>query len=270
MVPIKAMTPHVPVSPAEIIEQVHEACEIGITLVHLHARDEKEVPTWDPEIYRAIFEGLRKHCPGLVLCGSTSGRNFPEFEKRSAVIELMPDMASLTLSSLNFAQHPSVNSPDMIMGLLEKMNDFGVKPEFECFDLGMVNFGKYLIRKGLAKGPRFYWNILLGNIAGMQGELLPMGLAAKEIPEEHFVAFAGLGVSQTRAMGTAIAQGYGVRVGLEDNIWYDENRTQLATNAALIRRVHHLMEIHERELMTSAEFGNYGFYNTKRNQPAGV
>ena len=102
MVPTKEMTPNVPISPAEIIEQTHEAYEVGITIAHLHARDKDGVPTWKPEVYKEIFEGVRKHCPDLVICGSTSGRNFPEFEKRSAVIELKPDMCSLTLSSLNF------------------------------------------------------------------------------------------------------------------------------------------------------------------------
>ncbi|MBK6903842.1 MAG: 3-keto-5-aminohexanoate cleavage protein [Saprospirales bacterium] len=89
MIPTKEMTPHVPVNPEETIEQVHEAWEMGITVAHLHARDEAGSPTWDPDIYRSIFEGVRKHCPGLVVCGSTSGRNFPELEKRSALIELM-------------------------------------------------------------------------------------------------------------------------------------------------------------------------------------
>ena len=142
MVPTKDMTPFVPESPAEIIEQVHEAFELGITLTHLHARDDDGVPTWSKNIYAQIFEGVRKHCPGLIICGSTSGRNFPELEKRSALIELQPDMASLTLSSLNFSQAASCNPPHIITGLLAKMKEYGVHPEFEVFDLGMINFGK--------------------------------------------------------------------------------------------------------------------------------
>ena len=167
MIPTKKNTPHIPVSPDEIIEQVHEAYEIGITIVHLHARDDNEVPTYKKSVYQSIFEGVKKHCPELVICGSTSGRNFPEFEKRSAVIELKPDMCSLTLSSLNFVQHASVNAPDMIQSLALKMLDYGVKAELECFDLGMINYGNYLINKGLIKD-RTYWNLIFGNIAGMQ------------------------------------------------------------------------------------------------------
>ena len=80
MVPTKQMTPYVPESPAEIIEQVHEAFELGITITHLHARDENGAPTWQHDVYARIFEGIREHCPGLIICGSTSGRNFPELE----------------------------------------------------------------------------------------------------------------------------------------------------------------------------------------------
>ncbi len=98
---------------------------------------ENGVPSWKPEIYQEIFEGLRKHCPDLIICGSTSGRNFPEFDKRSAVIELKPDMCSLTLSSLNFVRQASVNDPDMITSLVKKMVEYGVVPELECFDLGI-------------------------------------------------------------------------------------------------------------------------------------
>src|SRR5450631_2535149 len=123
MIPTKSMTPFVPVTPQEIIEQTHEAFETGITIAHLHARDKNEASTWDPKTYREIFEGVRRHCPGLVLCGSCSGRNFPEFEKRSAVIDLKPDMCSLTLSSLNFFDKASMNAPDIIHALAQKMKD---------------------------------------------------------------------------------------------------------------------------------------------------
>lgn len=263
MVPTKAITPFVPESPEEIIEQVHEAFEMGITIAHLHARDESGAPTWAKGVYTRIFEGVRKHCPGLLVCGSTSGRNFPELYKRSAVIELQPDMASLTLSSLNFHQAASVNPPEIILGLLEKMSQYGVHPEFECFDLGMINFGKYAIRKGLADPP-FYWNILLGNIAGLQATPSQMGAALNEIPSSHYVAFAGLGDSQLTVAGMAISQGLGVRIGIEDNIWWDRDRTRQARNIDLLYRVHQLMDIHEQPLVTAEQLGMLGFYNTQR------
>lgn len=263
MVPTKAMNSSVPISPLEIIEQVHEAYEIGITIAHIHARDEDGVPTYRKRVYAIIFEGIRKYCPDLVICGSCSGRNFPEFEKRSEIIEIKPDMCSLTLSSLNFIQQASINAPEMIVRLAEKMKEFGVVPEFECFDLGMINYGFYLIEKEIAKPP-YYWNLLFGNIAGFQANLNSLSAGVNEIPRDHYISFGGLAKQQLPAVSTAIAMGYGVRIGLEDNLWYDSEKTIPATNISLLKRVHDLNQIHQREWMPSSEFGNLGFYNRKR------
>jgi len=260
MMPTKASTPHVPISPEEIIEQTHQAYEMGITIAHLHAREENGTPTYMSSIYRKIFEGVRKHCPDLIICGSSSGRNFPEFEKRSELLELKPDLCSLTLSSLNFLSQASINSPDMIIALAEKMNDLGITPELECFDLGMINFGKYLIKKEIVSGP-FYWNLLFGNIAGFQANFSQIGTAVQEIPADHFISFAGLGEFQLKMNALAIAMGYGVRIRLEDNIWWDTKKTIKATNLDLVKRVHDLMGIHQVELFEPLELGNMGFYN---------
>jgi uncharacterized protein (DUF849 family) len=260
MVPLKNHTPHVPISPKEIIEQTHEAYEIGITIAHLHAREEDGTPTYKKSIYQEIFEGVRKYCPDLIICGSSSGRNFPEFEKRSEVIELRPDMCSLTLSSLNFAKQASLNSPDMITSLAEKMRDFGVVPELECFDMGMINYGQYLIKKGIVEGP-FYWNLLFGNIAGLQATFSHIGAAIQEIPKDHYISLAGLGEYQLQMNASAVAMGYGVRVGIEDNIWWDGRKTRHCTNPELVRRIHHLIELHEKEFFKPSEFGSLGFYN---------
>ncbi len=263
MVPVKEMTQHVPVHPEEIIEQTHEAYELGITIVHLHARDKDETPTWKKNIYRTIIEGVKKHCPDLVICASTSGRLYSDFERRSEVIELQPDMCSLTLSSLNFPNQASVNSPDVVQKLAKKMQEYGVHPELECFDLGMINYGKYLIKKGFLEPP-FYWNLLFGNVAGFQASFSQIGTAINEIPKDHYFALAGLGRDQMSVCGSAIAMGLGVRMGLEDNIWLDRDRTTLATNTQLLKRVHQLLDIHDFEYLPSNEFGEYGFYNNNR------
>jgi 3-keto-5-aminohexanoate cleavage enzyme len=260
MVPQKSQTPFVPISPQEIIEQTHEAYEIGITIAHLHAREEDGMPTFKKGINQEIFEGVRKHCPDLILCGSSSGRNFPEFEKRSEVIELKPDMCSLTLSSLNFLRQASVNSPDMIIQLAEKMNEYGVIPELECFDLGMINYGNYLIKKEVLKGP-FYWNLLFGNIAGFQANASHIGLAIQEINPNHTIVLAGLGDSQLAVNSIAIALGYGVRVGLEDNLYWDMEKKKLATNLDLLKRIHELVNIQGKEFCNPATLRKRGFSN---------
>jgi 3-keto-5-aminohexanoate cleavage enzyme len=116
MIPTKDMTPHVPISVSEIIEDIHAAAELGITKVHLHARDPlTELPTYKKEIYAEIIAGIRKFAPGLVVCVSLSGRTFTKFEERSDALDLegvaKPDMGSLTLSSLNFNKIASVKLP---------------------------------------------------------------------------------------------------------------------------------------------------------------
>lgn len=264
MVPQRTDTPHVPISPSEIVEQTHQAFELGITIVHVHAREVDGTPSWEPKIYSKIIEGIRNHCPGLVICASTSGRNVSEFEKRAAVIELKPDMCSLTLSSLNFFQQASVNKPEMIYKLAKKMADFGVHPELECFDLGMINYGNYLIKKNLIKKP-FYWNLIFGNIAGFQPKNHHIKAALRDIPESHFITFGGIDKYQPAVIEKAVFEGFGVRVGLEDNIWLNEEKTVLATNIQLLERVYTNMEIHGRKLLTCKEFGNMGFYNENRS-----
>ena len=259
MIPRKSMNINTPVTPNEIIEQTHEAYELGITIVHLHARLANEVPTYKKSVYQKIIEGVRIHCPDLIVCASTSGRDFPEFEKRSEVIELFPDMCSLTLSSLNFVKTASVNAPETIKALLDKMIEYGVTPELECFDSGMINYGKYLLKKRNINSPS-YWNLIFGNIAGFQANFSQIGAAINEIPSGDFISLGGIGSSQLLVNSLAIGYGLGVRVGLEDNIWYDDAKTQKASNIKLLKRVHALMKINQKQLMTSQELG---FYNKK-------
>lgn len=264
MMPTKAMTPYVPISVNEIIEQTHEAAEIGITLVHLHARDEDGLPTYKASVYGKIVEGIRKHCPDLVTCLSLSGRNFNTFEKRSEALQLGVDMGSLTLSSMNFTKLASINDPKMIRSLCERMKEVGTNPELEVFDLGMINYSKYLMRKGYIQEP-LYYNIVLGNVAGMQATAQHVGVALCDLPPGAMWALGGIGTQQLQANILGIALGGGVRVGLEDNIFYDLERKHLATNRQLIERVHLFAKECGRPIMSSQTFGDFGFYNKFRN-----
>jgi len=258
MIPTKEMTPFVPVNVSEIIEDVHQASEIGITMVHLHARDPKTgVPTYEKAIYANIIEGIRKFSPDLVICVSLSGRTFKEFLERADPLlldgNLKPDMGSLTLSSLNFNKIASMNTPNMICDLASLMKEKGIVPELEAFDIGMINFAKYLIKKKLLEPP-YYFNLLFGNIACSQANLLHAGVMINDLPENSVWSLAGIGNAQLTMNSISLAIGGGVRAGLEDNIWYDNDRTQLATNADILKRVHTIAKANERELLTPAEF----------------
>jgi uncharacterized protein (DUF849 family) len=256
MVPDKKMTPHVPVTPPEIVADVLGCVERGANLVHLHARDESGRPHYSREIYARQIEGIRAVHPEITICVSLSGRNFGEFEQRSDPLhltgDLRPDMGSLTLSSLNFSGQASVNSPEMVRRLAETMLERGIKPELEVFDAGMVNYAHYLIGKG-ALEPPFYFNILLGNLAGAQAAPAQLAAILAELPDDSIVCLAGIGRQQLTANTLGLLFGDGVRVGIEDNIWYDEARTRLASNAELVERVTRAAALLERPIATRAE-----------------
>ncbi|MEZ4802421.1 MAG: 3-keto-5-aminohexanoate cleavage protein [Gelidibacter sp.] len=258
MIPTKKMTPHVPVSVSEIVEDVHRVSELGITMVHLHARNALSgKPAYEKEIYADIISGIRKYAPTLVLCVSLSGRDFSELEQRSDAVllkgDLKPDMGSLTLSSLNFNTQASINSPQMVQDLARVMKENEVVPELEVFDNGMINYAKYLEVKKLIQPP-YYFNLLFGNIACAQADLLHTGVMINDLPKNSYWSLAGIGNNQLKMNSLSIAVGGGVRVGLEDNIWYDSSRTRLATNLEMIQRVHIIAEANEREIMTPEEF----------------
>jgi 3-keto-5-aminohexanoate cleavage enzyme len=249
-----------PLSPNEIIEEVHEAYDIGISMVHIHARDEQLQNTWRPEIYEKIITGIRKHCPNLVICASLTGRNFPEFERRSAVIELMPDMGSLTMSSLNFPKGASINEPDMILRLIEKMEMYGVIPEIECFDSGMLNYTNYLINRRILKGPH-YINVILGNVYNGQCDLSTVASILDKKPQDSVMCLGGIGKFQLKANMLGLMYADGVRVGLEDNLYYIDKG--LATNVKLLKRIHRMMDELSVGLVSNNQF--YLQYANKTN-----
>ena len=257
MIPTKAMTPHVPISPAEIADDVSSAVAVGISAVHLHARDDDGVPTWNREVYADIITRIRERHPDLVINVSTSGRHFSELEKRADVLaldgDIKPEVASLTMSSMNFLDGASLNSPETIRALATIMRDRGIVPELEIFDLGMVNFAHVLQREGILIGD-FPANVFLGNIAGIQATPTEFGLAIDRLPPRAHWSGAGLGDAQVTATMMAIAAGGGVRVGLEDGIYLDHRREQLATNPALVERVHHAVDLVGRRVMSPSEY----------------
>jgi len=257
MIPTKEMTPYVPIEVNEIVDDIHKASEIGITMVHIHARETGSgKPTYKSDVYASIIEKVRKFDKELILCVSLSGRDFSEFEKRAEPLnlegDLKPDMGSLTLSSVNFNRQASVNSPKMIQDLAGKMKEKGIVAELEAFDSGMINYAHYLSKKGLLDPP-FYFNLLLGNIACAQADLLHVGVMVNDLPKQSYWSLAGIGDWQLNMNSLAIAMGGGVRVGIEDNIYFDKKRTMLAKNEDLIKRVHTIAEANERQLMTAGE-----------------
>jgi 3-keto-5-aminohexanoate cleavage enzyme len=256
MIPTKAMTPHVPITPPEVIDDACRALELGAAIVHLHAREPDGTPTYRGEIYEEMILGIREHFSDAIICVSCSGRNFPEFERRSEVLDLTgparPDLASLTLTSLDFPTGTSQNAPDMVLALGEKMVKRGIKPELECFDFGMINAANMLIAKGLLGEPPYYFNLLLGSRYSVPATARHLSNMLEDLPPESVWSAAGIGLFQLPMNALAIAMGGHCRVGLEDNIYHGFSRGELATNEGLLQRVAHLSETFGRPLASSA------------------
>jgi uncharacterized protein (DUF849 family) len=161
-------------------------------------------------------------------------------------------MGSLTLSSLNFNQQASINSPQMIQDLAKKMLDVGIKPELEVFDIGMINYAKYLHKKGLIRPP-FYFNLILGNIACAQANILNLGLLVNDLPPESYWSVGGVGDVQLQMNINGMINGGGVRVGIEDNIWMTAKRDKMATNLELVKRIHTIANALEISIATPKE-----------------
>jgi len=150
--PRKAQTPAVPVTPAEQIESTHEAFEAGAALVHIHVRNKDESPSSDPDLFAQVQEGVKKHCPGMIIQFSTGGRGRSQNE-RGRAINLRPDMASLTTGSVNFPNQIYENPPQLVEDLARAMFDHNVKPEIEVFDLAMLYNAENLASRGLIRRP---------------------------------------------------------------------------------------------------------------------
>jgi 3-keto-5-aminohexanoate cleavage enzyme len=252
MVPTKKDNPHVPISPAEIIADVRRCRDAGATIVHLHAREEDQTPTYRREVYAEIFQGVREECPEVLISGSCSGRNHGEFWQRSQVLDLAPDLASLTLGSLNFPKQASINDPDMIKRLALAMKQRGIVPELEIFDLGMAEVAQYLIDKQIL-GPPFYANILLGSLGTLNATPDNLCAVVRSLPPGTTWAATGIGRYQFFINALAVTMGGHVRVGLEDALYYDWTARQPATNARLIERIVVLARAAGREVATAEE-----------------
>ncbi len=253
MVITKEMTPYVPITPEEIIETSLRCGDyvrpgVGAHIIHIHPRDEFGKPTWKKEVFQRIIAGIRNKNPKLLISATTSGRNWSEFEKRSECLDLTgddkPDLASLTVGSLNFIRSASVNEPDMIHQLAKKMMDTGIKPELEVFDVGFMHKINHMLKTGIIKDDKPYINILLGSLG--TAPLHPSAFAAIHalLPANAEWSVAGIGNYQLDANLMSLCFGGNIRVGLEDNIYYDRHKKELATNEELLGRVVWIIEEH--------------------------
>ncbi|MFB6450577.1 3-keto-5-aminohexanoate cleavage protein [Bradyrhizobium tunisiense] len=253
-VPRKKDNPAVPILPAEQIESTHEAFEAGATLAHIHVRNDDETPSSDPERFALVQEGIRKHCPAMIVQFSTGGRG-RDPSARGSSLYLMPDMASLSTGSVNFPTIVYENSAALVETLATGMKANGIRPEIEIFDLSHLHGARRLIEAGLIDArPHVQFVMGVKNAMPADEHVLDILLAElrRLIPNATWTA-AGIGRHQAEVMGWALARGAdAVRTGLEDNIRVGKTRLA-ASNAELVSIACEAVARHGRRVATAAE-----------------
>lgn len=240
MVPRRREFPTVPEQPEQIGLDAAACLATGASNLHLHARDLDGEPSVSRDIYADIVRRVRALSADAVVCVSTSGRVHGQFEDRSAVLDLdgalKPDLASLTLGSLNFPKQASITDPSMIRRLADAMNERGIVPELEVFDLGMLDYAHYLIDRGVLRPP-FVFNLLFGSLGTMSATAENVAMMVRRLPKDAYWQVAGIGRAQWAMNALGVTMGGHVRTGLEDNLHMDVERQDLASNPRLVARV---------------------------------
>ena len=247
----KRDTAFLPTTVDEIVDCAQRVREAGASIVHLHARNPDESPCYDPAVYTEIVARVRE-ATDLIACVSLSGRFVADVSVRAHPLAARPDMASLTLGSMNFVSQPSINAPDTIRELATRIYAAGAMPELEVFEAGFVNYATFLARKGVLRAP-YYANIILGSLGAAPLDLVGLGHIVSMLPARTTWAVGGLGQYQLDANVMGIAAGGHVRVGLEDNIHFDRQRTDPADNPRLVGRIARIGREMGREPATPAE-----------------
>jgi len=236
-VPTKVDNPAVPITIAEQVDSTQEAFEAGATLAHCHVRNDDGTTTSDPDRFAALMDGLRKHCPGMIIQFSTGGRSGAGKE-RGGMLPLKPDMASLSTGSCNFPLRIYENTPELIAWLSAEMPTHGIKPEVEFFDLSMLFKAVEMEQAGAITGP-LHVQFVMGvkNAMPIDRQVFDfyVDTVSRIAPDATWTG-AGIGRGQLMLNEWSLERGGHCRTGLEDNVRLDKN-TLAPSNAALVQRV---------------------------------
>ena len=251
-VPTKADNPAVPIAVSEQVESTQAAFEAGAAIAHCHVRNDDGTPSSDPDRFARLMEGIRAHCPGMIVQLSTGGRSGAG-QARGGMLPLRPEMASLSVGPNNFPTRVYENPPDLIDWLAGEMQTYEITPEIEAFDLSHIHQAVARHKAGGLFG-KLYVQFVMGVKNAMPADRDVFDYYVKTMqrlaPEAEWCA-AGIGRHQIEVNEWAIAAGGHARTGLEDNVRLDRE-TLAPSNAALVERAVALCEKYERPVASPA------------------
>lgn len=242
--------PGLPVTPDEIAEAAYQSYLAGASIIHVHARERDGTPSQSIEIYREIIDKINKKCDVIVQV-STGGAVGMSIDERMQPIFLQPEMATLTTGTVNFGDGVFMNSPEDIEKLANTMKSEGVLPEFEIFDVGMIQNALKLIKQ-LEFETHCHFDFVMGVPGGIPATIENLLVMLHQIPPNATWTVAGIGRFELQMAVHAIVMGGHVRVGFEDNIYYSKG-VRAESNAQLVKRIAHLAKEVGREIATPTE-----------------
>ncbi len=240
--------PNLPVTPSEIAQAALDCYNAGASIVHLHVREDDETPTQAGERFRETIEQIKAKC-NIIVQVSTGGAVGMTAEERLQPVYLKPEMATLSTGSVNFGDDVFLNPPAYLETFARAIMENGVKPEIEVFDVGMINNALQLVKKGLLKEP-LHFDFVMGVPGGIPASVKNLVHLSESIPLESSWTVAGMGRFELPLGTAAIIMGGHVRVGFEDNIYYEKG-VLAESNAQLVERIVRVAEIHNRPVATA-------------------
>ncbi len=226
-------TPHLAVTPEQLGEVAHACREAGAALIHVHCRNDDGTNTHEVARFKQAYDAIHARSD-LIVQFSTGGAIGMTPQERAAVLQLRPEMATLTCGTVNFGDEVFENSFPIMRGILAAMNEYGVRPELEIFDKGHLSNARIMEREGLLSFPQ-HVDFVLGVPGGLEADARNLCDLVGYLPAGCTWSVAGIGRMQLPMATMAIAMGGHVRVGLEDNIYYSKGR--LARNDELVARI---------------------------------
>ncbi len=231
--------PNLPLTPHEIADAAVDAREAGASILHLHVRDVEGNPTQSPEVYRQTMELVRAKTD-IVIEVTTGGASWMSLDERMLPLSLDPEMASLDCGTMNFGDETIVNTLPMIRQCAAEMKARNIRPTIEVFDLSHIDASVRIMEEKLIEEPLHY-GIILNVPGGVRYDVSTLDFFARRLPAGAKWTVAGIGGrASVPSILSALAMGGNIRVGFEDNVYYEKG-VLAASNGQLVERAARLV-----------------------------